>query len=131
MAPKKKKGGDDGAAGGKEKPAAPTEVEREELRVKITALEDKQQRTQQKLEAAMTDHAETRKQLERQQADQADIVDYLKKEIEKKTSENAALEKKGGKWIAQFDHCVALADGELDVTGVASRGRASGDFNVA
>ena len=32
--------------------------------------------------------------LEKQQRDQADIAGYLKKEIEKKAAENAALEKK-------------------------------------
>ena len=89
MAPKKKKGGDDGAAGGKEKPSAPTELEREELRVKITALEDRLQRTQQKLEAAMIDHAETRKQLELQRADQKDQAEYLNLQIEKKTADAA------------------------------------------
>jgi len=94
MAPKKKKGGDDGAAGGKEKPSAPTELEREELRVKITALEERLQRTQEKLEAAMIDHAETRKQLELQRADQKDQAEYLNLQIEKKTAENEALEKK-------------------------------------
>ena len=42
----------------------------------------------------MADHGEAKQLLEKQQADQADIVDYLKKEIEKKTAENVALERK-------------------------------------
>ena len=121
MAPKKKKkeGGTGGSGGGKEKPAAPTEVEREELRVKIYALEEKQQRTQQKLEAAVTDHGETRLLLEKQQADQADIVDYLKKEVEQKTAENAALEKKYIKLRVATENeegrlCEALESSRLD-----------------
>lgn len=95
MAPKKgkgKKGGDD--AGGKVKDPAPTEVEREELRLKIHILEAKLQEMTQKVENAATGTGELNQQLEKQQADQADIVDYLKKEIEKKTAENVALEKK-------------------------------------
>ena len=43
---------------------------------------------------ASSTEGETKQLLEKQQADQADIVDYLKKEIEKKTAENQALERK-------------------------------------
>ena len=93
MAPKKKKK-DDGGGGKKEAVAAPSYLETEELKLKIFALEDKLMRTQQKLEAAMTEVGESKQLLEKQQADQADIVDYLKKEIEKKTAENQALERK-------------------------------------
>ena len=94
MAPKKKGKGEKKAGGGKEKPSGPTELEREELRLKISALEDKLLSTTEKHEALQLEYERSKGALEAQQADQADIVGYLQKEIEKRAAENAALEKK-------------------------------------
>lgn len=97
MAPKKKgkkEGSGGGGGGDKKKNDAPTEVEREELRLKVHALEQKLLEASEKLEALELQNARASTALEKQQRDQADITGYLKKEIEKKVAENAALEKK-------------------------------------
>jgi len=94
MAPKKKGKGEKKAGGGKDKPAGPTQEQAEELRLKISALEDKLLSMTEKHESLQVEYERSKGALEAQQADQADIVGYLKKEIEKRAAENSALEKK-------------------------------------
>ena len=94
MPPKKGKGKDAGDDDGKKKSVAPTEVEREELRVRILALEDRLWNTQRDLEHGMADFAASRAEQQQQLRDQKDVVAYLNKEIEKKDTENASLMQK-------------------------------------
>ena len=94
MAPKKKKADDDGGDDGKKKNQPPTEVEREELRVQILALQERLIGSQKELEQALETYEESRAELAAQQREMKDVVAYLKKEIEKKDAEHASLERK-------------------------------------
>ena len=87
----KKKKDEPAADGDGKKKAPPTEVEREELRVRITALEEKLSYSTTELERVQLDHGTIQEKLKKQQEEQMEIVAYLKKEIEKKDTELAAL----------------------------------------
>ena len=92
MAPKKKDKGKEeevGADGKKKGP--PTELEREELRTRVSALEEKLAFATLELEKTLADHGAIQEKLKQQQKDQKDVVSYLKKEIEKKDMELGAL----------------------------------------
>lgn len=86
---KKKK--DDVPEVGEGKKRPPTEVEREELRVRITALEEKLAHATQELERVLQDHVIVQEKLKEQQKNQMDVVAYLNKEIEKKDAELSTL----------------------------------------
>ena len=97
MAKGKKGDGEKKGDGGKKKAPAhsgPTELEREELRLKVAALETKLLGATRQLEGLLIEHAGTKEALVKQQSDQEDIVSYLKKEIEKKVAENTSLQQK-------------------------------------
>ena len=101
MAPKKKGKGksksDDGGGAdgdGKKKNAPPTEVEREEMRLKITALEQKLASATARLEAQDAQATEGVALLAQKEKDHKDVMDFIKKELEKRERENASLEKK-------------------------------------
>ncbi|KAL1500213.1 hypothetical protein AB1Y20_012882 [Prymnesium parvum] len=93
MPPKKKKkddaSGDAGGDGKKKTP--PTELEREELRVRIIALEEKLSTATMELEQVLADHSQMYDKLTKQKKDHRDVVSYLNKELEKKDVELAVL----------------------------------------
>ena len=93
MPPKKKKDDkkekDEGE--GKKKAAPPTELALEELRVRITALEEKLSHATSERERVLADHAIVEEKLTQQKKDQADVVGYLNGQIAKKDTELAAL----------------------------------------
>ena len=91
---KEKKSSGGGGKGGGKKHEGPTEEERAELVLKVMTLEHKLVDATSDLERLALDHSDTKNLLAKQRTDQDDIVSYLKKELEKKTAENASLETK-------------------------------------